>query len=99
MSLNKLYTPKQTEILKACRNNDWFMLINHGAKRSGKTQLDNDLFLQDLIKVRKTADSLGIDTPQYILAGYSMGNIQDRMGRYGNDNSTYFRAVLLVDKP
>ena len=79
MNLNKLYTPKQIEILKACRNNDWFMLVNHGAKRSGKTQLDNDLFLQELIKVRKTADSLGIDTPQYILAGYSLGNIQDNI--------------------
>lgn len=79
MSLNNLYTPKQIDILKACRNNDWFMLINHGAKRSGKTQLDNDLFLQELIKVRQTADELGIDTPQYILAGYALGNIQDNI--------------------
>lgn len=77
--LSDIYTPKQIEILKACRNSDWFMLINHGAKRSGKTQLDNDLFLNELRKVRKTADELGIDTPQYILAGYSMGNIQDNI--------------------
>lgn len=77
--LNSLYTPKQIEILKQTRQADWFMLINHGAKRSGKTQLDNDLFLQELIKVRKTADELGIDTPQYILAGYSLGNIQDNI--------------------
>lgn len=55
------------------------MLINHGAKRSGKTQLDNDLFLAELRKVRQTADQLGIDTPQYILAGYSLGNIQDNI--------------------
>lgn len=78
-NLSKAYTPKQIEILKACRNTDWFMLINHGAKRSGKTQLDNDLFIQELIRVRKTADQLGIDTPQYILAGYSLGNIQDNI--------------------
>lgn len=77
--LSKIYTPKQIEILKACRNTDWFMLINHGAKRSGKTQLDNDLFLEELRKVRQTADQLGIDTPQYILAGYSLGNIQDNI--------------------
>ena len=77
--LSKIYTPKQIEILKACRNTDWFMLINHGAKRSGKTQLDNDLFLAELRKVRQTADQLGIDTPQYILAGYSLGNIQDNI--------------------
>lgn len=77
--LSKIYTPKQIEILKACRNSDWFMLINHGATRSGKTQLDNDLFLAELRKVRQTADQLGIDTPQYILAGYSLGNIQDNI--------------------
>lgn len=79
MNLNKIYTPKQIEVLKACRNNDWFMLINHGAKRSGKTQIDNDIFLQELRSVRKKADELGIDTPQYILAGYSLGNIQDNI--------------------
>ena len=79
MNLNNIYTPKQIEILKACRNTDWFMLINHGAKRSGKTQLDNDVFLQELIRVRGIANKLGIDTPQYILAGYSMGNIQDNI--------------------
>ena len=79
MNLNSIYTPKQIEILKACRNTDWFMLINHGAKRSGKTQLDNDIFLQELIRVRGISDRLGIDTPQYILAGYSMGNIQDNI--------------------
>ena len=79
MNLSSIYTPKQIEILKACRNTDWFMLINHGAKRSGKTQLDNDIFLQELIRVRGIADRLGIDTPQYILAGYSMGNIQDNI--------------------
>lgn len=79
MNLNSIYTPKQIEILKACRNTDWFMLINHGAKRSGKTQLDNDIFLQELMRVRRIANKLRIDTPQYILAGYSMGNIQDNI--------------------
>lgn len=79
MNLNNIYTPKQIEVLKTCRNHDWFMLVNHGAKRSGKTQVDNDLFLQELIRVRKTADKLGIATPQYILAGYSLGNIQDNI--------------------
>lgn len=79
MNLNSIYTPKQIEILKACRNTDWFMLLNHGAKRSGKTQLDNDIFLQELIRTRDTAKKLGIDTPQYILAGYALGNIQDNI--------------------
>lgn len=90
MNLNSIYTPKQIEILKACRNTDWFMLLNHGAKRSGKTQLDNDIFLQELIRTRDTAKKLGIDTPQYILAGYALGNIQDNIltelsNKYGID--------------
>lgn len=79
MGLSEIYTDKQVEILKACRDTDWFMLVNHGAKRSGKTQLDNDIFLQELIRTRDTAKKLGIDTPQYILAGYSLGNIQDNI--------------------
>ena len=77
--LTNLYSPKQIEVLKACRAQDWFMLINHGAKRSGKTQVDNDIFLMELRRVRKIADELGIDTPQYILAGYSLSNIQDNV--------------------
>lgn len=79
MNLSSIYTPKQIEVLRTCRNQDWFMLINHGAKRSGKTQVDNDLFIQELMRVRRTADELGIDTPQYILAGYTLGNIQDNI--------------------
>ena len=79
MNLSNIYTPKQIEILKACRTTDWFMLVNHGAKRSGKTQLDNDLFLQELMRVKGIANTLGIDTPQYILAGYTLGNIQDNI--------------------
>lgn len=79
LELNNIYSPKQIEVLKTCHNADWFMLINHGAKRSGKTQLDNDLFLKELMRVKGNANNLGIDTPQYILAGYSLGNIQDNI--------------------
>lgn len=48
------------------------MLINHGAKRTGKTILNNDLFLRELMRVRKIADEEGIETPQYILAGATL---------------------------
>ena len=90
MSIRDIYSEKQIEVLKACRANDWFMLINHGAKRSGKTIVDNDIFLQELIRVRKTADQIGVDTPQYILAGFALGNIQDNVltelsNKYGLD--------------
>lgn len=74
--LKSLYTDKQIEILKQTQKQDWFMLINHGAKRTGKTILNNDLFLRELMRVRKIADEEGIETPQYIHAGATLGTIQ-----------------------
>lgn len=79
MNLDKIYTKKQQEIYRRCVNNDWFMLINHGAKRSGKTVLNNDLFLQELIRVRKIADRLNIEKPMYILSGATLGTIQNNI--------------------
>ncbi|MCQ9304996.1 MULTISPECIES: PBSX family phage terminase large subunit [Mammaliicoccus] len=75
-NLSALYTDKQIDILKVTERRDWFMLINHGAKRTGKTILNNDLFLRELIRVRKVADDEGVETPQYILAGATLGTIQ-----------------------
>ena len=75
MSINQLYSPKQQAVLKFAMNNDYFMLINHGAKRSGKTVLDNDLFLYELLRVRRIAETLGVALPQYILAGSDLGAI------------------------
>ncbi|WP_283696904.1 PBSX family phage terminase large subunit [Clostridium perfringens] len=74
--LSDLYHAKQLEVLKFAMTNDYFMLINHGAKRTGKTILDNDLFLYELRRVRKIADKLKIKLPQYILAGADLGALQ-----------------------
>ncbi len=79
MNLDAIYTPKQQDIYRRCVNDDWFMLINHGAKRSGKTVLNNDLFLQELIRVRQIADDLGVDKPMYILSGATLGTIQNNI--------------------
>ena len=75
MGLDRLYSPKQQEVLRFAANNDFFMLINHGAKRSGKTVIDNDLFLQELRRVRRIADINGVSSPQYILAGADLSAI------------------------
>lgn len=74
--LKDLYHSKQLEVMKFAMTNDYFMLINHGAKRTGKTILDNDLFLYELRRVRKIANELNIPLPQYILAGADLGAIQ-----------------------
>lgn len=107
MSLNDLYTKKQIEVLKETQKSDWFMLINHGAKRSGKTILNNDLFLMELMRVRKIADALGIATPMYILAGVSSKTIQNNIlteiyNKYGitfkfdKHGSFNFKGVKIV---
>ena len=88
MSLNDLYTPKQIEVLKTVRNRPWHILINHGAVRTGKTVLDNDLFLMALMRVRKLADEEGEREPKYILAGVSSKTIVNNVlselrDRYG----------------
>lgn len=81
MTMNKkkidaLYSKKQQEVLKFAATNDFFMLINHGAKRSGKTVIDNDLFLMELKRVRREADRDGVARPQYILAGADLSSLQ-----------------------
>lgn len=73
--LDKLYTDKQQEILKRSREKDWFMMINHGAVRAGKTVLDNDLFLFELARARENARRNN-DDPMYILGATSAGTLQ-----------------------
>ena len=79
MDLNKLYTPKQIEILKRTNPSDFFILGLHGAKRTGKTVINNDIFLRELRRVRKIADKLKIKEPMYILAGVSSKTIQNNV--------------------
>ena len=73
--LSDLYTQKQLDTFRFAVNNDYFMLINHGAKRTGKTVLDNDLFLYELRRIKRIATEHGVENPQYILAGADLGAI------------------------
>ena len=71
MDLTKLYTKRQLDVLHYIWNHDWFICGLHGAKRAGKTVVNNDTFVTELSRVRKIADRLGVDEPIYILAGTS----------------------------
>lgn len=75
MSLEELYTSKQIAIMKQARKTDWFIMINHGAVRAGKTQLDNDLFLKELLRVKENAKRSGVKKPMYILGATSAGSL------------------------
>lgn len=101
MALVDLYSKRQLEVLTYALSHDFFMLINHGAKRSGKTVLDNDIFLTELQRVRRLADEAGVDRPQYILAASDLSSIQRNVlvelsNKYGIDFKfdKYNRFVL-----
>lgn len=107
MDLTKLYTPKQIQVLKYIWNHDWFICGLHGAKRAGKTVVNNDTFVTELHRVRQIADRLGIDEPIYILAGTSSTSIQNNVlqelynkygfePRYDKHGSFVFCGVKVV---
>lgn len=75
------YTKKQISILKRAVARDWYMMINHGAVRAGKTKLNNALFLMELLRVKKNATLDGIDKPMYILGAVSSGTLQTNILR------------------
>lgn len=75
----RTYTKKQNEILKRALVKDWFMMINHGAVRAGKTVLDNDLFLMELLRVKELATSEDVDEPMYILAAFSSSTLKSNI--------------------
>lgn len=79
MDLSKLYTKKQLQVLDYIWNNDWFICGLHGAKRAGKTVVNNDTFVTELCRVRQIANDLKIDEPIYILAGTSSTSIQNNV--------------------
>ncbi|MSA77349.1 PBSX family phage terminase large subunit [Parabacteroides distasonis] len=107
MSLSDIYTPRQLEVLSYIWNHDWFICGLHGAKRAGKTVVNNDTFITELDRVRSIADRLGIDVPMYILAGTSSTSIQNNVlqelynkygfePKYDKHGSFTFRGVKVV---
>lgn len=90
MGIDRLYHDKQLSILKRALREDWYMMINHGAVRAGKTQLDNDLFLMELRRAKRNAKACGVDNPMYILGATSAGTLrtnilQELSEKYGID--------------
>ena len=107
MAISDLYTPKQLEVLDRIWNDDFFICGLHGAKRAGKTIVNNDAFISELLRVRKIADELGVDEPMYILAGTSSTSIQNNVlqelynkyefePKYDKHGSFVFRGVKVV---
>lgn len=106
-NLTTLYAPKQLEVLNRVWSEDFFICGLHGAKRSGKTVVNNDVFLSELSRVRDIANKLGVDEPMYILAGTSSTSIQNNVlqelynkyefePKYDKHGSFVFNGVKVV---
>ena len=53
--ISSLLTAKQDKVLESYFKNDWDILVLNGAVRSGKTYIDNWIFLLELKRVQKQA--------------------------------------------
>ena len=79
MAIQQILTTKQQEVLYSYLNDDWKYLILAGAKRSGKTFIDNFIFLYELRRVAELAKRLEDNHPQFILAGFSSNTIYNNV--------------------
>lgn len=75
MSLSDYLTPKQYQVLHTYLHDDFDMLILTGAIRSGKTFIDNLLFIYELKRTAELAKKNRDKHPQYILAGATSDSI------------------------
>lgn len=65
--------------MKSYLEDEWRILILAGSVRSGKTYINNYLFLMELQRVRRLAQEMGEPHPLYILAGYSSSTIKNNV--------------------
>ena len=88
-AIDRLYTPRQQEILKQYYETDFFLMVNSGSVRGGKTFVNNDIFLQEIRYYGKKGQLEG-KKYQYICAGTSIGSfyrnvIMELNSKYGMD--------------
>lgn len=83
--LLECWSPKQLEVIKAYYRKNPYMIINDGAVRTGKTTVDNFLFLNELRRIQRYANGI-IKYPQYILGGASVKKINQNVIRELNNN-------------
>ncbi|MGQ5708815.1 PBSX family phage terminase large subunit [Lactobacillus sp. PSON] len=91
----KILTSKQESVIYSYLHDDWKYLILAGAKRSGKTYVDNYIFLLEIRRVAKLAKQQHDPHPQYILAGFSSNTIYNNVI---SSISTQFGIDLKTDR-
>lgn len=88
--LLNIYTEKQLSIKRRTLKSDWFMLVNHGAVRAGKTHIDNEIFIDEVRRAKRNALKDGITKPKFVLGGVSSKTIYNNVlseleNEYGYD--------------
>lgn len=79
MAITDFFTPKQIEVFHFYRTKPFKIMILSGAVRSGKTFIDNVLFINELKRVSLQAKRDGNNHPRFILAGASSGSIYNNV--------------------
>lgn len=95
MAITDFFTKKQIEVFHFYRTKPFKIMILSGAVRSGKTFIDNVLFINELKRVSLQAKKDGNNHPRFILAGASSGSIYNNVI---SELQTQFGITLNPDK-
>lgn len=79
MAISDFFTPKQAKVFHTYQTKPFKIMILSGAVRSGKTFVDNTLFLNELKRVAAQAKRLNDKHPRFILAGATSGSIYNNI--------------------
>lgn len=79
MAIADFFTPKQVKVFHTYETKPFKIMILSGAVRSGKTFIDNVLFLNELKRVANLAKARNDKHPRFILAGATSGSIYNNV--------------------
>lgn len=79
MAISDFFTPKQVKVFHTYETKPFKIMILSGAVRSGKTFIDNVLFLNELRRVANLAKLHNDKHPRFILAGATSGSIYNNV--------------------
>ena len=94
MAISDFFTPKQVKVFHAYETKPFKIMILSGAVRSGKTFIDNVLFLNELRRVANLAKLHNDKHPRFILAGATSGSIYNNVI---SELQTQFGLILKPD--
>lgn len=95
MAITDFFTLKQAQVFHFYRTKPFKIMILSGGVRSGKSFVNNFLFMNELKRVALQAEKEGNNHPRFILAGASSGSIYNNVI---SELQTQFGITLNADK-